>query len=92
MSGRTFLFQVCDSVDDTEISYDWSKETDEGDDQRSRSQMKENEQLPRRLVFHLPCLWMLEWVADSLLLCGSNSTIVISVLFFATQKLLQGRH
>ncbi|KAJ0603389.1 hypothetical protein HanRHA438_Chr03g0149871 [Helianthus annuus] len=54
--------------------------------------MKENEQLPRRLVFHLPCLWMLEWVADSLLLCGSNSTIVISVLFFATQKLLQGRH
>ncbi|XP_021980591.1 uncharacterized protein LOC110876739 [Helianthus annuus] len=36
------LEQVYDSVDDTEISSDWSKETDEGDDQRSRSQMKQD--------------------------------------------------
>ncbi|KAF5815851.1 putative transcription factor NAM family [Helianthus annuus] len=34
--------EVCDSIDDTEISSDWSKETDEGDDQRSRSQMKQD--------------------------------------------------
>ncbi|MFS7998216.1 hypothetical protein Hanom_Chr12g01151131 [Helianthus anomalus] len=34
---------VCDNVDGTEISSDWSKETDEGDDQRSRSQMKQDE-------------------------------------------------
>ncbi|MFS7988504.1 hypothetical protein Hanom_Chr11g01035611 [Helianthus anomalus] len=46
--------EVCDSVDDTEISSDWSKETDEGDDQRSRSQMKEIEQLPHRLVSTFP--------------------------------------
>ncbi|MFS7990867.1 hypothetical protein Hanom_Chr11g01063961 [Helianthus anomalus] len=37
------LEQVCDSVDDTEISSDWSKETNEGDDQRSRSQMKQDD-------------------------------------------------
>ncbi|KAI7743033.1 hypothetical protein M8C21_032698, partial [Ambrosia artemisiifolia] len=34
--------EVCDSIEDTEISSDWSKETDEGDNQRSWSQMKQD--------------------------------------------------
>ncbi|KAI3804508.1 hypothetical protein L1987_26107 [Smallanthus sonchifolius] len=34
--------EVCDSIEDTDISSDWSKETDEGDGQRSSLQMKQD--------------------------------------------------
>ncbi|XP_076925229.1 NAC domain-containing protein 14-like [Bidens hawaiensis] len=39
---RSTVSEVCDNIEDTDISSDWSKESDEGDNQRSRLQMKQD--------------------------------------------------